>query len=74
MVIADWRLTVKLQTVGALLKHVNKLKEVEKRKRRNEMSRKSIAYAYTAGETCHLLYPTTLEQDQDEGSNRCKTF
>ena len=32
------------------------------------MSRKSIAYAYTAGETCHLLYPTTLEQDQDEGS------
>ena len=30
--------------------------------------RKSLAFAYMPGETCHLLYPTTLEQEIEEGS------
>ncbi len=37
--------------------------EVEERERRS-----SIQFAYFPGENCHLLYSTTLEQDEYEGS------
>ncbi len=31
-------------------------------------ARRSLAFAYLPGETCHLLYPTTLEEELAEGS------